>query len=119
MIATVLFVSVRNAGRTQMAAAWVTALAHPDKVRASSAGIIPADAVDNNVVDVMKEVGINLSSSTPRLFKPHLEDPADLVVVIAPPAPDPPVCGVNEHDLWLVDDPVGAPPERVREIRRD
>jgi hypothetical protein len=42
-----------------------------------------------------------------------------LVVVIAPPAPDPPVCGVGEHDLWLINDPAGEPLERVREIRRD
>jgi protein-tyrosine-phosphatase len=65
MVSTVLFVSVRNAARSQMAAAWVTALAHPGKVRAVSAGISPADAVDNHVVDAMKEVGINLASSTP------------------------------------------------------
>ena len=119
MVSTVLFASVRNAGRTQMAAAWLNALAHPGKVQAVSAGTSPADAVDQNIVAVMKETGIDISSSTPRLLTPALEHSADMLIVVAPPLPDPPVHGAGERDEWLVDDPVGAPLDRVRQIRGD
>jgi arsenate reductase len=119
MISTVLFVSVRNAARTQMATAWLNALAHPGKVRAISAGINPADAVDENVITAMKEVGIDISSSTPQLLTPVLEHSADMIVVLSPPLPDPPVRGAREYDEWLVDDPAWEPLDRVRRIRDD
>ncbi|HVJ89136.1 MAG TPA: arsenate reductase ArsC, partial [Labilithrix sp.] len=58
---TVLFACVHNAGRSQMAAAWLNALADPKKAHAVSAGTKPAAHVHPIVVDAMKEVGIDLS----------------------------------------------------------
>ena len=119
MVSTVLFASVRNAGRTQMATAWLNALAHPGKVRAISAGTSPADAVNPNVIAAMKEAGIDISSSVPRLLTAALEHSADMLIVVAPPLPDPPVHGGGERDEWLVNDPEGAPLDAVRQIRDD
>lgn len=119
MISTVLFVSVRNAARTQMASAWLNALAHPGKVRAVSAGTSPADALDESVFAAMKEAGIDISSSAPRVLTPARERSADMLIVVAPPLPDPPVRGVGEYDEWLVVDPAWEALDRIRQIRGD
>ena len=80
MAETALFASVRNAGRTQMATAWLNALAHPGKVHAVSAGTDPAGAVYQAVIAVMTEIGLDITSSQPRLLTPILEGSADLII---------------------------------------
>jgi len=119
MISTVLFVSDLNAGRTQMATAWLNALAHPDKVRAASAGTNPASAVVPEVIEMMKEVSLDLSPSQPQLLTPLLRDSADLIVVIMPPLLEGNIRGGGEYDEWVVDDLVGEPLDHVRKIRDD
>ncbi|MES1209775.1 MAG: arsenate reductase ArsC, partial [Pseudomonadota bacterium] len=59
---TVLFACVHNAGRSQMAAAWFNALANPAAARAVSAGTEPGTRVHPEVLEAMKEVGVDLSS---------------------------------------------------------
>jgi arsenate reductase len=117
LVSLVLLASVRNADRTQMATAWLNALTHPGKVRAVSAGTTPASALDENVIAAMKEVGVDISLSTPRLLTPLLEHSAGMLIVLAPPLPDPPVRGVGEFDEWVADDSAGKPLDRVRQIR--
>ena len=102
-----------------MAAAWLNALAHPGKVQAISAGVGPADAVHADVIVAMKETGIDISSCTPRLLTPALEHSADVVIVLAPPLPSPPVRGAGDYHEWLIVDPAWEPIERVRQIRDD
>ena len=100
-----------------MATAWLNALAHPDKVRGISAGTEPTDAVDVNVVAVMKERGIDVSSCRPQALTPDVEQSADRFVVIAPPLPGALVRSPGEDEEWGVADPAGEPIARVREIR--
>jgi arsenate reductase (thioredoxin) len=65
---TVIFACVHNAGRSQMAAAWFNRLAHPAKGRALSAGTEPGARVHPEVLEAMREVGIDLSAAKPRLL---------------------------------------------------
>ncbi len=119
MVATVLFASVRNAGRTQMATAWFNALAHPDRARAISAGTNPADVVDHQVVKAMVEAGLDIASCKPRLLTAHLASSADLFIVVAPPLLAVTVEGPRERSTWQVDDPLGESPERIREVEHN
>lgn len=65
-MSTVLFACVHNAGRSQMAAAWFNKLADTSKAWAASAGTIPASQVHPEVLQVMREVGVDLSNARPR-----------------------------------------------------
>jgi len=69
-VTTVLFACVHNAGRSQMAAAFFNALSDPEKARAISAGTEPAEHVHPEVVDGMREVGIDLSAVCARRLTP-------------------------------------------------
>jgi arsenate reductase len=113
---TVLFACVHNAGRSQMAAAWLDALADPSKACALSAGTEPGERVNPEVVRAMREVGIDLGGSVPRRLTEALAAEADLLVTMGCGEACPVVAGV-ERDDWPLDDPKGAPIERVREIR--
>ena len=113
---SVIFACVHNAGRSQMAAAFFNALADPTRARALSAGTQPASAVHPEVVDVMREVGIDLAGARPRLLSDELAADADLLVTMGcgeacPFVPD------LERDDWPLDDPKGRPVEEVRRIR--
>ena len=111
----VIFACVHNAGRSQMAAAWFNQLA-PADTRAISAGTAPAARVHPEVVDVMKEVGIDLSSATPQRLTADLAQDADLLVTMGCGDQCPYVPGLKIED-WPLEDPKGQPIERVREIR--
>ena len=78
----VIFACVHNAGRSQMAAAFLSALADPAKVQAVSAGTQPADRVHPEVVDVMREVGIDLAASRPQKLTQPLAAGAFLLVTM-------------------------------------
>jgi arsenate reductase len=119
MTSTVLFLSVRNAGRTQMATAWFNALAHPGKATAVSAGTSPAPGLLPLVAEVMSERGMGISSNAPRLLTPGVEASADLLILFIPPHPEVAVARVGDRDEWLVTDPDGESRERVREICDD
>ena len=114
---TVLFACVHNAGRSQMAAAWFNTLADPAKARAISAGTEPGARVHPEVVEAMREVGIDLSTVEPREAhgRPGARR-ADLLVTMGCGEACPVVPGV-ERDDWPLEDPKGSPIERVRRIR--
>lgn len=114
---TILFACVHNAGRSQMAAAWLTKLADPHKARALSAGTEPGTRVHPEVLEVMREVGIDLSSATPKLLDDALlRDATHLITMgcgeACPTAPR----HVQRMD-WPLPDPKGQPLDHVRAIR--
>ena len=112
----VLFVCVHNAGRSQMAAAWLTALADPTKARAISAGTRPGSRVHPEVVAAMNEVGIDLGDAVPTLLTEELAASASLLVTMGCGDACPTVPGLRRED-WPLEDPKGKSVERVREIR--
>jgi arsenate reductase (thioredoxin) len=113
---TVLFACVQNAGRSQMAAAFFNALADPRRARAISAGTKPAAAVHPAVVDVMREVGIDLAGSRPQRLTPELAGQAQVLVTMGCGEECPFVPGLKVVD-WQIADPKDQPLARVREIR--
>ena len=115
---TVIFACVRNAGRSQMAAAFFNALADPTKARAISAGTEPGAHVHPEVVDVMREVGLDLAEARPRRLTDELAASAQLLVTMGCGEQCPVVPGVRRDD-WNLQDPKGLPLERVRPIRDD
>ena len=96
---TVLFACVHNAGRSQMAAAWFNDLADPTKARAISAGTEPAERVHHEVVEVMKEVGLDLSHQVPQLLSEELARNANLLVTMGCGEACPIVPGVERVDF--------------------
>lgn len=115
---TVLFACVHNAGRSQMAAALFNKLADPTKVRAVSAGTQPGTHVHPEVVEVMREVGIDLATARPRKLTDDMAAGVDVLVTMGCGDACPVVPGV-ERDDWPLDDPKGKHIERVREIREE
>src|SRR5262249_7691364 len=114
----VLFACVHNAARSQMAAAWLTALADPAKARAISAGTDPAPRVHPEVLEAMREVGIDLSAATPQRLTDALAASASLLVTMGCGEVCPAVPGLRRMD-WPLEDPKGEPIERVRAIRAE
>lgn len=112
----VLFACVHNAGRSQMAAAWLEALADPKKVTAISAGTEPGARVHPEVVEAMGEVGIDLAQRAPAFLSAEVAATADLLVTMGCGEACPVVPGLRRLD-WPLDDPKGKSVERVREIR--
>jgi arsenate reductase len=115
-VSTVLFACLHNAGRSQMAAALFNALADLSRARAISAGTSPGDHVHPEVIQAMREAGIDLSGSTPRLLTPELGAQAALLVTMGCGEECPVVPGARRED-WPLDDPGGRPIEEVRRIR--
>jgi len=113
---TVLFACVHNAGRSQMAAAFFNALADPTQAKAISAGTQPAARVHPEVVEVMKEAGLDLSDAAPALLTAERAKGAALLVTMGCGEECPVIAGARTED-WPIEDPKSRPPERVREIR--
>ena len=113
---TVLFACVHNAGRSQMAAAWFNLLADPSKARAISAGTQPGDRVHPEVVSVMREAGVDLSSAPTTRLTTELAEQAQLLATMFCGDECPVVPGVARDD-WPLDDPKGQAIEQVRAIR--
>ena len=114
--ARVIFACVHNAGRSQMAGAFFNALVPPDRARAVSAGTTPGPRVHPEVLDAMREVGLDLSSAVPQKLTPELASGAAWLVTMGCGDQCPVVPGVRRDD-WPLADPGGQPIERVREIR--
>ena len=112
---SVLFVCVHNAGRSQMAAGWMRALAG-DRVAVYSGGSAPADGVNPSAVEAMKEVGIDITDNVPRLFTVDDVREADVVITMGCGDTCPFVPGKRYED-WQLDDPAGLGVEAVRPIR--
>lgn len=115
---TVIFACVHNAGRSQMSAAFFNQIADPQKARGISAGTEPGTRVHPEVVEVMKEVGIDLSGATPQKLTVDLAKGAELLVTMGCGDACPAVPGLKRDD-WPLEDPKGKPIERVRQIRDD
>jgi arsenate reductase (thioredoxin) len=118
MIVTVIFACVHNAGRSQMAAALFNRLANPSKARALSAGTAPGERVHPEVVDVMRDDGIDLADKRPQKLNAELAAQAQWLVTMGCGDECPVVPGTRRDD-WPLEDPKGKPRERVREIRDD
>lgn len=117
-VTTVLFACVHNAGRSQMAAAWFNALANPARARAISAGTEPGPRVHPEVLEAMREVGIDLSGVTPQRLTSELARDAQVLVTMGCGDKCPYVPGARVED-WPLEDPKGQPLARVREIREE
>jgi arsenate reductase len=113
---TVIFACVHNAGRSQMAAAWFNALCDGTRARALSAGTEPGPRVHPEVLEAMREVGIDLAGRTPQKLTDDLARGASMLVTMGCGEQCPVVPGLLRED-WPLEDPKGKPIERVREIR--
>jgi arsenate reductase (thioredoxin) len=116
-VPSVLFVCVHNAGRSQMAAAFLTHLAG-DGVQVRSAGSAPAASVNPAVVEAMREVGIDLSTETPKVLTTEAVRSCDVVITMGCGDACPYVPGKRYLD-WQLPDPAGQGVEAVRPIRDD
>ena len=112
---TVLFVCLHNAGRSQMSAALLSRKAAGHHT-ALSAGTVPADDIHPEVIDVMREVGIDLSGFQPKLLIRELAQRADVVVTMGCGDQCPYIPGKRYID-WDLPDPKGRPLSEVRSIR--
>ncbi|MEO7036713.1 MAG: arsenate reductase ArsC [Polyangiaceae bacterium] len=115
-MATVLCACIHNAGRSQMAAAWLNQLADPTKARALSAGTEPGTRVHPEVLVAMAEVGIDLSQGKPQFLSDDLARSASLLITMGCGEACPVVPGLERMD-WPLEDPKGKSVQRVREIR--
>jgi len=116
-MSTVLFVCLHNAGRSQMSAALLERGAD-GRHTALSAGTTPADHVHPEVVDVMRELDIDLADRRPRLLTSELAERADIIVTMGCGDQCPYVPGRRYID-WDLPDPKGKPLAEVRAIRDD
>ncbi|MFR9673562.1 arsenate reductase ArsC [Streptomyces sp. TR02-1] len=112
---SVLFVCVHNAGRSQMAAAWLTHLAG-DRVEVRSAGSAPADQVNPAAVEAMREVGIDLTAASPKVLTVDAVRASDVCITMGCGDACPVFPGKRYLD-WTLDDPAGRGVEAVRPIR--
>ena len=113
---TYLFACVHNAGRSQMAAALFNLYADQSGCLAISAGTEPADHVHSEVVEVMREIGVDLSSARPRRLTEEVARTASLLVTMGCGEACPYIPNLRTID-WALPDPKGQPLEAVRVIR--
>ena len=112
----VIFACVHNAGRSQMAAAFFNLLADSQKAHAVSAGTEPGPRVHPEVLEVMNEVGIDLSQAKPRKLTEAMAQDAQLLVTMGCGDKCPYVPGLRRDD-WPLQDPKGLSLDQVRAIR--
>jgi arsenate reductase (thioredoxin) len=111
----IVFACVHNAGRSQMAAAFLNQLGG-GKARAVSAGTNPGTRVHPEVVEAMKEVGIDLSAAVPQRLTTELASDADMLITMGCGDQCPYVPDVARDD-WPLEDPKGRSLDDVRRIR--
>ena len=112
---TVLFVCVHNAGRSQMAAGFMQHKAG-ECVQVLSAGSAPKESINPIAVQVMAEIGIDISSSQPKILTDSAVEESDFVITMG--------CGDackfypgKRYEDWKLDDPAGQSLDKVRQIR--
>lgn len=113
--ASVLFVCVHNAGRSQMAAAYLTHFAG-DWVEVRSAGSAPANSINSAVVEAMLEEGIDISMEIPKVLTTSAVESSDVVITMGC-GDDCPFFPGKRYLDWKLDDPAGQGVEAVRPIR--
>ena len=114
---TVLFVCVHNAGRSQMAAGFLTALSG-GSIEVRSAGSAPADAINPMAAEAMREVGIDITDKTPKRLTPDAVQASDVVITMGCGDACPIFPGKRYED-WELTDPAGQPLPVVRHVRDD
>ncbi|MEV1168156.1 arsenate reductase ArsC [Nonomuraea sp. NPDC049784] len=114
---SVLFVCVHNAGRSQMAAGWLTHLA-AGHVEVRSAGSAPADQVNPVAVEAMAEVGIDITAAQPKILTIDAVEASDVVITMGCGDACPIFPGKRYED-WKLDDPAGQGIAAVRAIREE
>ncbi|GHC05530.1 arsenate reductase ArsC [Streptomyces sp. A144] len=114
-LASVLFVCVHNAGRSQMAAGFLRHLAG-DRIEVRSAGSLPGDRVNPAAVEAMKEVGIDIGGAEPRILTTEAVQTSDYVITMGCGDACPVFPGKKYLD-WALEDPAGKGVEAVRPIR--
>lgn len=114
---SVLFVCVHNAGRSQMAAAYLEHLSG-GRVEVRSAGSAPADSLNPVVVEAMREEGIDLAAASPKVLTDEAVLASDVVITMGCGDACPFFPGKRYED-WVLDDPAGQGIEAVRPIRDD
>lgn len=112
---SVLFVCVHNAGRSQMAAAYLNHFAG-DWVEVRSAGSAPADTINPAVVEAMLEEGIDISAETPKQLSSSAVEASDVVITMGCGDACPFFPGKRYLD-WKLDDPAGQGVDAIRPIR--
>ncbi|OZG29770.1 heat-shock protein HtpX [Williamsia sp. 1138] len=112
---SVLFVCVHNAGRSQMAAGFLTALGG-GQVEVRSAGSAPAQTINAAAVEAMAEVGIDISDQSPKILTPDTVESSDVVITMGCGDACPVFPGVSYRD-WALADPAGKGVDAVRPIR--
>jgi protein-tyrosine-phosphatase len=112
---SVLFVCVHNAGRSQMAAGFLSHLAN-GRIEVRSAGSTPADQVNPVAVEAMKEVRIDISTETPKILTIDAVKASDVCITMGCGDACPVFPGKRYLD-WTLDDPAGQGVEAVRPIR--
>jgi arsenate reductase len=112
---SVLFVCVHNAGRSQMAAGYLTHLAG-DRIEVRSAGSVPADRVNPVAVAAMAEEGIDIAGALPKVLTTDAVQASDVVITMGCGDTCPFYPGKRYED-WVLDDPAGRGLDAVRGIR--
>ncbi|RNL73260.1 arsenate reductase ArsC [Streptomyces sp. I6] len=112
---SVLFVCVHNAGRSQMAAGWLSYLAG-DRIEVRSSGSAPAEQVNPAAVEAMREVGIDISAETPKILTVDAVRESDVCITMGCGDTCPVFPGKRYLD-WTLEDPAGRGVEAVRPIR--
>ena len=112
---SVLFVCVHNAGRSQMAAGFMTHLGK-GRVEVLSAGSAPKDSINPVAVEAMAEVGIDISNNSPKVLTPEAVQQSDAVITMGCGDACPFYPGKRYED-WVLEDPAGQGIESVRTIR--
>ena len=114
-IASVMFVCIHNAGRSQMAAAYLSHLAG-DRIEVRSSGTMPKDQVNPAVVEVMLEEGIDISGNVPKVLTDELVQDSDYVITMGCGDTCPFYPGKTYLD-WPLKDPAGQGVDFIRPIR--
>ncbi|MDD5288120.1 MAG: arsenate reductase ArsC [Dehalococcoidales bacterium] len=108
-----LFVCVRNSGRSQMAEAFFNQLAD-GRATASSAGTQPASQINPTVVQVMREVYLDISRQKPKLLTLEMTEQADKVISMGCGVEETCPAGIVPIEDWEINDPEGKSVEKVR-----
>lgn len=112
---TVLFVCVHNAGRSQMAAGWLTHLSG-GQVEVRSAGSEPVGQINPVAAQAMREAGIDITAESPKILTRDAVQDSDVVITMGCGDTCPVFPGKRYED-WDLTDPAGQPIETVRRIR--
>ena len=112
---SVLFVCIHNAGRSQMAAGYLTHLAG-DRIDVRSAGSAPADKINPVAVAAMAEDGIDITGEQPKILTTDAVKASDVVITMGCGDTCPYYPGKRYED-WVLDDPAGQGIDAVRPIR--